>query len=209
VFRVKPDVLNERDLPPRDPAAGVRLLDLTRFYNGSLTNGWQGFPGNHLKGLRAGIHEFDGVRFDVRGVIQLRGTEVPADFPAQSSGIPVHQKCSKIHFLHAVSFGYLVDTVQASYRMDYSDKTEQEFRLVYGRHFADWWHPSRQTAAPSMATVAWTGENEASKAYGQVTSLYHTIWENPSPNTEIATITFDAGTKTFLSGPFVVAITLE
>jgi hypothetical protein len=201
--------LSERDFPLRDPGTGSRLLDLTRFYNGSLTNGWQGFSGNHLQTLPTGVQGFDGVRFDVRGVIQVRGTELPGDFPAQVSGIPVHQKCSRIHFLHAVSFEYKADTIQAIYRMKYSDDTEKEFRVVYGQHIADWWHVSTDRTAPAKAPVAWTGENQASKAFDRVTSLYHATWENPSPNVEIATIAFDAGSKPYLAGPFVVAITLE
>ena len=201
--------LSSRDFPPRDPKAGPRLLDLTAYYNGNLTNGWQGFGGNHLASLPAGIQKFDGVEFDVRGLIQLRGTEVPAAFPNRVRGIAVGRKCGRIHFLHAASFPYESDTVQASYVFHYANGAVQEFRVVYGQHIADWWRKRADVSTLTKATIAWTGENEASKAYGMALGLYHTAWENPLKDVEIATVTFDAGSKPFLAGPFVLAITLE
>jgi hypothetical protein len=209
LFKVPTTPVSEQDFAPRGPRANPRLLDLTHFYNATLTNSWQGFPGNHLRGLPSGVQEFDGIPFDVRGVIQLGGTELPADFPSQVGGIRVGQKCVRIHFLHALSFEYKTGTVQASYFMHYSTGVVEEFRIVYGHDIIDWWHEPGRTASPTNAVTAWTGQNEASKAYGMATSLYHTTWENPRKDTEIATITIDAGTKQYLSGPFVVAITLE
>jgi hypothetical protein len=201
--------LPRTEFAPRDPKAGSRMLDLTANYNATLTNGWQGFPGNHLATLPTGIQNFAGVEFDVRGVIQLRGTELAADFPATVTGISVEQKCQRIHFLHAVSFTYLTNTVQASYVAHYANGEARTFPVVYGQHIADWWHEPGSTNALKKAIVAWTGQNEASKAYDMAISLYRTVWENPLKDTVITTITFDAGAKKYLAGPFVVAITLE
>jgi hypothetical protein len=210
LFTVRPGrPLVAADFPPREPRAGVRLLDLTGHYNATLTNSWQGFPGNHLASLPAGLQEFDGVRFDVRGVIQLHGTELPAAFPRQVAGIKVHQKCARIHFLHALSFNYLSGTTQAAYVVHYADGEAREFRVVQGQHIADWWRDPRKPASPTEARVAWTGQNEAARAYDMSLHLHHAVWENPLKDTEIATITFDALEKEFHAGPFVVAITLE
>jgi hypothetical protein len=211
LFRVPPPVrpLTVTDFPPRDPKASVRLLDLTGSYNATLTNSWQGFPENHLATVPAGLQECDGVHFDVRGVIQLHGTELPALFPRKVTGIKVHQKCARIHFLHAVSFFYQPGTAQASYSIHYADGDANEFRVIYGKHIADWWFDSLNSASPTEAKVAWTGQNEAAKAYGMSLRLYHAVWENPRPEAEIATLTFDALPKQFTAGPFLVAITLE
>lgn len=197
------------DFPPRDAKAGPELLDLASSYNARLASGWQGFPGNDLSALTPGLHEFDGTRFDVRGVIQLRGTELPVDYPSRVTGIEVRRKCERMHFLHGVAFTYKDGTVQASYLVHYVDGEVRTNSVVYGRHIADWWRKPDEASKPSSATIAWRGENEAAKAYDMTLALYHAVWENPRKDTEIATITFDAGTKKFLAGPFVVAITLE
>jgi len=204
-----PRPLSPGDFPPRDPRANPRLLDLTAFYNATLTNSWQGFPGNSLSGLTPGIQEFHGVRFDVRGVIQFYGTEIPALFPRQVSGIPVQQKCSRVHFLHAVSWTYRQGSTNGSYLICYGDGQVRKVPIIYGRNVADWWCDSPQTNGLADAAVAWTGENEATKAYGKALCLYHAVWENPRRDVEIATIGFDDGAKEFLAGPFIVGITLE
>jgi hypothetical protein len=184
-------------------------VDLTAFYNAALTDGWQGFNGNHLAAFPAGIQRFGGVEFDVRGVIQLQGTELPAVFPSEVAGIRVGQKCERIHFLHALSFAYQTNTTQAWYRVHYADDAVEEFRVLSGQHIADWWREPGNTNTLSHATVAWSGHNDASKAYGASVSLYHTVWENPRKESVIKTITLDAGNKKYLAGPFVLAITLE
>ena len=208
LFRVPaPDhLLTSRDFPPRDPKASPRLLDLTAYYNGVLTNGWQGFAGNDLASLPTGIQKFDGVEFDVRGVIQLRGAELPAAFPKRVREIAVGQKCRRIHFLHAVSHVYQTNTVQASYVIGYVDSAVREFNVLYGQHVADWWRERGDTSTLAQATIAWTGQNEASKAYDRQLCLYHTAWENPLKDVEIATIGI---TEPFSTGSFVLAITLE
>ncbi len=195
------------DFPPRDPRASPRQLDLTAVYNATLTNSWQGFAGNHLAELRPGLHEFGGVRFDVRGVIQLQGMDLPEEYPTHVADLDVHQKCSKIHFLHAQSFGYRF--TNALYLMHYTDGRVQEFPIVYGRHIADWWCDPANLPGLTDATIAWTGGNEAAREYGRSLCLYHATWENPWKDAEIETITFDARSRKSLSGPFVVAITLE
>jgi len=96
--------LGPKDFPPRDPCAPPQLLDLTAYYNAALTNSWQGFGGNDLASLPTGIRKFDGVQFDVRGVIQLRGTQLPAMYPWRVDDIPVRQKCARIFSTPRVGF---------------------------------------------------------------------------------------------------------
>jgi len=200
--------LTPADFPPRDPQAGLRLLDLTAHYNAALTDSWQGFPGNHLAGFRTGIREFGGVCFDVRGVIQLRG-ELAADFPGRIDGIKVNQKCNRIHFLHALACGDRPGVRSGLYTIHYEEGRAQEIPLVYGEQIADWWFDPPNPIALTNGKVVWTGENEAAKAYGKAISLYQYTWENPLKGSEVATISFDSGVRTHAYAPFVVAITLE
>jgi hypothetical protein len=69
--------------------------------------------------------------------------------------------------------------------------------------------PQKKQPSLSEARIAWRGENEATKAYGMAVCLYHSVWENPLPDVELATLTLDSGDVDELDGPFCVAITLE
>ena len=199
--------LGPDDFPPRDARADTRLIDLTAYYNAALTNSWQGFEGNHLAGLPAGLQEFGGVRFDVRGVIQLHGTEILIEFPDRVDGIKVHQKCRRIHFLHAASFPYRSKTTNGLYTFHYVDSRVEVMPVVYGKQTSDWWFNPDKPAGPTNATVAWVGGNQAAKAYGRSIRLYLATWENPRPDIEVATISFVVGPT--IDGPFLVAITVE
>jgi hypothetical protein len=52
--------------------AEARLIDLSAYYNAALTESWyDGAEGNDLSELTPGLRELAGVRFDVRGLIQV------------------------------------------------------------------------------------------------------------------------------------------
>ena len=86
------------------------MLDLTPFYNARLNESWHGNKGNDLATLPKGLQTFGGVEFDVRGIVQLGSTASPStNYPALIKGIPVKQKCQRLHFLHAAAFGSRAD----------------------------------------------------------------------------------------------------
>jgi hypothetical protein len=192
--------------PARSPQANGRSLDLTGFYNGLLSNSWQGSPGNNLSGLAAGLHDFDGVQFDIRGVIQLGGEELPSIFPRNVDGIPVRQKCARIHFLHAVGFIYAFGTTNGHYTIHYADGEVLKIPVRYGQQIADWWF-NRGIADRMDAKAVWTGENDAARAHERSIRLYRFTWENPRSNDEISTISLASSVDP--DGPFVVAITVD
>lgn len=207
LFATSAPAPSRAEFPPRPPDTSPKLIDLTAFYNATLTNSWQGFPENNLAELPAGVGKFDGVQFDVRGVIQVRGTEIAAEFPRTVAGIVLGQKCRRIHFLHAVSFR--TGSGSGLYEIYYANGQMTNAPIRSGRQVADWWvAPDRQPAL-SEGKVAWRGENPASKEYGMTICLYHSIWENPFPDLELATLTLDSGEAEELDGLFCVAITLE
>jgi len=183
------------------------LLDLSEQYNGLLADSWQGFPGNHLAELPTGVQKFAEVPFDVRGVIQLRGLDFPFRFPEKVEDIKVNQQCSRIHFLHGTAFFVRPGTNVASYFIHYMDKQVRQFPIVYGKQIADWWFDPKKPLEPTDATVAWTGLNEAAKAYGKSLRLFQTTWENPLKNTEVASISFVS--RVTVSAPFIIAITVD
>ncbi len=201
-----------KDLLPRDPQASPRLIDLSEHYNGLLSDSWQGFPSNHLAQLPLGLQEFGGVLFDLRGVIQLRGGEqesheFPFPFPQIVEGIRVHQKCSRIHILHATSFSPGSQTNVAAYVIRYADDQRREIPVVYGRQIADWWFDPKEAFEPTEAKVAWTGQNEAARAYGKSLRIYQLTWDNPLKEIEVSSIGIrSCGER---SAPFLIAITVE
>src|SRR5262249_16602271 len=95
--RTSPKKLSRSDFPPRDPSAPPRLSALTAYYNAQLSDGWQGFPGNDLTNLPRGFQQFNGVPFDIRGVIQLGGAEAAAVFPNQIDSIAVRQRFKRLN----------------------------------------------------------------------------------------------------------------
>jgi len=70
-------------MPPRDPKADKQMLDLSAFYNAALSESWHGGTENDLAALPAGLQTLDGVKFDIRGIVQLRSkSPSSAKYPA-------------------------------------------------------------------------------------------------------------------------------
>lgn len=105
VSLAKSDGALQRRIPPRLADTDSRLIDLTRHYNGALTQAWRGgAASDHLSMLPRGIQTFAGVDFDVRGVVQLnslRLKERPIRLPERVEGIRVDRRCDRLHFLYA------------------------------------------------------------------------------------------------------------
>ena len=199
--------LAEKDFPPRDPGVPATALDLSEQYDGLLADCWQGYPSNHLARLPSGLQKCGDVFFDVRGVIQLHGGELPIRFPDKVEGIKVYRKLSRVHFLHATAVDPVSRTNVASYVIHYADKQVREIPVVYGQQIADLWVDPKHPLEPTDAKVAWTGQNEAAEAYGKSLRLYRFTWENPLKEVGVASISFVSGAST--SAPFLIAITIE
>jgi hypothetical protein len=205
--RTKPGSLAARNFPPRDSTAPSKLLDLTAYYNGQLIDGWQGFPGNDLTNMPAGLQEFNGVPFDVRGVIQLGGEEAAVMFTNRIDGIAVRQRFKRLNVLHAATFPPERSRNLASYVLHYVDGQTNEIRVVYGQNIADWWFDPKHPTVPKSARVAWEGTNAAVEAYGKLLHIYQMSWDNPLPDIEVVSISLVS--RMDVSAPFVIAITVD
>lgn len=203
--------------PPRDPEARKELLDLTPFYNAGLDESWHGNKGNDLAALPKGLQTFGGVEFDVRGIVQL-GSKSPSstNYPALITGIPVNQKCQRLHFLHAAGFGnpgdegdqigaYVVRFATSQGR--WSNQMRLEIPIRYGHEVRNWHVLAGEPAAPSELRVAWRGENAQSKSTGRSIRLFLTTWTNVVPEMEIESIDYVAGMA--VPAPFLIAISVE
>jgi hypothetical protein len=195
----------------RSPKARPNQISLTDFYNAMLTQSWTGGQNNDLRPLPMGLQNFDGIDFDVRGLIQLSSkSNSIKKFPAQVKGIPVKQKCQRLNFLHAAAFAEPAnDGVQVgTYIVHYAaNRMQLEVPIICGRDVRDWHiRPGEKPGAPEL-TVAWTGTNTVSKTPGHPVRLFKTTWENLVPGVEIESVDFISAMGE--PAPFLVAITAE
>jgi len=151
------------------------------------------------------------VQFDVRGLIQLAGTELRARlgdrYPASVAGIPIHRKFARLHVLHGT--GWWVDGAArriGAYTLHYSDGRQLEVPILYRQDVQDYWH-YRERWDVSQATVAWTGSNPAVRANNGDLRLCKRTWDNPRPEVEVESIDFTSTVT--LCAPFLIALTVE
>ena len=195
----------------RDPGARKQLLDLTEFYNAGLNESWHGNRGNDLVELPAGLQTFHGVEFDVRGIVQLC-SQSPASmkYPVMAKGIPVNQRCQRLHFLHAAGYGNPADEGKqiGLYVVHFAtNQTRVEIPIRYGHEVRNWHLLGKEPAAPDDLVVAWTGQNAVSRVGGHSVRLFLTTWTNATPDLEIKNLDYVSSMS--LPAPFLIAITVE
>jgi hypothetical protein len=203
-------------VPARDPKADARLVDLTGKYNALLTEQWhpdaQGIPAgaNHLGSLPRGIQKLGGIDFDVRGVIQLTGTQAEvagAAFPEAQTGIRLGRKCKRLHFLQAAGWQAEDGKVIGKYVLHYAGGETASLNIVYGADTLDWWKSAAEAKPPQSAAVAWAGSSPATEAVGASLRLFKRTYDNPKPDLTIETLDFVSTQAE--SAPFLVALTVE
>jgi hypothetical protein len=207
-----------KGIPARDPKTKLNLIDLSEFYNGSLTAGWLpstdfGTTAQKTLPVPRGVQQFDKIDFDVRGLIQLSGQMMKVRggiFPEKIKGIRVGLKCKRLHFLHA---GTWCDSVEngtriGSYVVHYADGEEREISIVSGDNVGDFSTLNPEAAPHDLprAKVVWKGENAAREWLGMI-GIYKIAWENPLPETEVKAIDFVSAMTA--ASPFLIAITAE
>jgi serine/threonine protein kinase/WD40 repeat protein len=200
-------------IPARSPSAKPNQIDLSSFYNVSLTQTWLPMKdvgrSNDLAQLPSGLQKFAGVEFDVRGLIQLSGSALEnlgGRFPRRVADIPINQKTTNVHFLHGTAWDALYGTVIGRYQINYVNGETREAKIVFGRNVRDWWFPPTQPQMTMGAAVAWQGANPASRQLGMAVRVYKFTWSNPLPDVEIKSIDFESAMEK--PAPFLLAITV-
>ena len=203
-------------IPPRDPKATPQEIDLSDKYTASLTEQWHpnanGLPAgeNHLGSLPRGLQKLGETEFDVRGLIQLTGTQAEAAgaaFPDAQPGLKIGHKCKRLIFLQGTGWQAEDGTVIGKYVLHYAGGAQASLDITYGKDVRDWWVTSSEPKTLGVATVAWTGSNPASDAVGASLRLFKRAYENPKPDLTIDTIDFVSTQEA--SAPFMVALTIE
>ncbi|HVV70658.1 MAG TPA: DUF3471 domain-containing protein [Verrucomicrobiae bacterium] len=203
-------------IPVRDPKATPQQIDLSGKYTAPLTEQWHpdvtGLPAgeNHLGKLPRGLQKLGGTEFDVRGLIQLTGTQAEfagASFPESQSGIKIGAKCKRLSFLQGTGWQAEDGTIIGKYVLHYAGGTEATLNIAYGPDVRDWWANPSEPKTVGTASVAWTGSNAATDAVSASLRLYKRTYENPKPELTIETLDFISTREA--SAPFLVALTLE
>jgi WD40 repeat protein len=204
-------ILNNR-IPTRDPSAPPELIDLSGFYNASLSVQWHGGLGNHLAELPRGIQVFADTRFDVRGLVQVLGKPYPSGdyrYPKQVDGIPISRKLGRLQILHSIGGTRPPDGTRVGhYLVHYANGRREEIPIIYGRDARDWHEHPGAPVGVTGAVIAWKGSNPACKLAGtRGIRLFKRTWENPAPDVEVTTVDFVAEHEG--AHPFLVALTAE
>ena len=204
-------------IPTRPRGTNPRQIDLTRLYNGGLSqsifltlnpreaieNNWGTLP--------AGNVTLGGVPFDVRGVIQLNGRNTEARIAGlipRSVTIPLNREVYHLHFLHAVQWGDPVGTVVAKYRLHYADGSTAELPIEFERDVMAWWVGWNQPHGDLLrAKRVATGSNAALPGDQWSLALYLRSWDNPNPQRKVTSVEFESTMQN--SAPFIAGLTVE
>ena len=191
------DNLNSLNLPHRVPGTPATLLNLSLFYNNTedmLPMGRQTLAG--------------GREFDLRGAIYLGALQADSGSPGEVHGIPVAQKCRRLHFLHAAWCRSIVDATDGNvvglYRLHYAGGQQKEIPIIYGENLR---HEklaldSKEELA-NNTKVAWVG---AAPDKAPI-RIFETTCENDRPDVEIETLDFIS--RRTGTAPILFAITAE
>lgn len=170
-------------------------------------------PRNNLAQLPAGHRIFDGVRFNVAGLIQLAGGDDVAQtnnpYPVSVEGIPVNRICHQLHLLHGMTGDADDQTVAAKLVLHYGDGTTADLDIVRGQQVYGWWF--KGDGNPPLAgntKVAWIGENPTAKKHGFRIWVFKTSFLNPKPGLRVETIDY-VSALTPNGAPFLLALTAE
>jgi hypothetical protein len=210
--------------PKRDARATSAQLDLTELYNGVLHAEF--YPAftlpetdNYLRELGSGLLGLGGVRFDVRGVIQLRphtDLEPAWQFywdllPIRVDGIRVEQQVRRLQVLQATACteNSVKDGAEVARFVWHYDTGQEASPILYGRDVRDWWWRPEDAADPTSdrSRIVWTGSNPSAGAKGYKLRLYLTTIENPRPQEVVRSLDYVSAMRE--SAPFLIALTVE
>ena len=201
------------DFHAREPATPAELIDLSNFYNASLSESWHGGADNHLAELPRGIQTLAGTRFDVRGLIQVFGVPLPIEprfqYPKSVNGIRVNRKLQRLHFLQAVEgFSPQDGTTVGHYFIHFASGRRETVPIIFGRDARDWHELPDFPVGVTGAVIAWKGTNPtALRGASRGIRLFKRTWENPAPDVEVTKVDFVAEHDS--AHPFLVALTAE
>jgi hypothetical protein len=178
--------INERLMPDL-----TKYVDLARFYNFAISEEIHGKPDNTIP-IPSGISDFYGVKFDVRGIIQLASNvsyeKSHIHYPDEIIGISVNNVADSLCFLHSSAWESEKGTAVVDIVVHYANNQKKTITIKNQIDVEDWWFHPQNSIFPVNAKLAWEGSNSRVKDLGFVLKLYRYTWINPIPNIEISSI---------------------
>ncbi len=201
-------------IPARDSRAAPSQLDLSDLYNVGLNEAWG--PVGHLETIEqptfgrfpAGLGQFKGIPFDVRGVVCLARADPWWMIFPQRVRIPVARQLSKLHVLHGATHATAPTEEGApigSYVLHYADGQDRECVIRRDREVRDWWVSSAPQGDCANGTVAWKGPHPSRQ--GELLQVFKTTYLNPRPEIEVTSIEFVS--KLVQAAPFLLGMTVD
>ncbi len=181
-------------ITPRSKEATPALVDLGPYFNTSLDDNWFDHAGHNFQEVPKGVRVLDGTTFELRGLIQLAGTQslkiAGVALPEAVKGIKVGRKGAKINFLQACGFSAPTGKEIGQYVVHYANGQSRTAPIVYGKNVLDWWgHPGTDPNLPEGKEV-WKGNCPSPASMGFYIHMIRFTWDNPLPDEEITTIDF-------------------
>ena len=178
--------VNERQLP-NEP----RYVDLGSFYNFALSEEIHDKPGNTIP-IPSGINDFNGVKFDARGIVQLASKvsyeKSHIHYPEKITWIPVNAFADSLCFLHSSAWESEMGADVVEIVIHFANHQEKTITIKYQVHVEDWWFHPVNSIFPSEAKLAWEGSNNRVKELGFGLKVYRYTWKNPMPEVKITSI---------------------
>ncbi len=181
----------EPSAPAPAAASACAPLSLTDFY----VTRWDTIPpGTSWTAVPKGRQEFDGIPYDLGGLIELTGLGALGDdkgLPSRVSEIPVGRKATFLHLIHGTAYAAPEGTPMARLVLRYADGQRRELLIRYGVHVRNWWREPNETSAAlsdPRSGVVWSGTSPETDRYGVGLRLFHTRLANPRPTTPIASL---------------------
>jgi hypothetical protein len=196
----------------RSKDATPDMVDLGPYFDTSLDDDWFQHAGHNFQEVPKGVQTLDGTPFELRGLVQLAGTNslkiAGIACPEAVNGIKVGRKAAKINFLQACGFSVPTGTEIGKYVIHYANGETRTVPIVYGKNVLDWWgHPGSDPKLDANAKEVWKGNAPSPASMGFYIHMIRFTWDNPLPDQEIATIDFVSNITE--CAPQLMAITLE
>jgi hypothetical protein len=196
-------------ISPRSALAGSNHIDLGPHHNVALNEIWQPI-GNltrldfNLAGLPAGLQTVEGILFDIRGIVRLRGAAPDSELYPERVMIPVERVFNRFHVLHGTTGDEADGREISSLELHYAGGALAEMSVRYGEHAR--YVTGSPVADCSNARLAWRAELSAIPATDRP-RVYQATFLNPRPEVEV--VSLDYVSKVTRCSPFLLALTVE
>jgi hypothetical protein len=164
-------------------------MDLSSYFTSSLNDG-------NLGSLPHGVQAFSRAAFDIRGMVQLAGSQ-PSALPKAVNGIAINYKGEKLDFLQGAVGRAEEDAVIGNYVLHYANGETRKIPLVYGRNTKNSFSKNFEPILTDAVT-AWSSET---------VRVFKYTANNPLPNIKITAMDFVSNNTP--AAPFLIAMTVE